>query len=130
MTERAGDRADGGVEEGLGDFGFAFDFPNAGVGEEGGVAGEGSEEGGAEKRARRDFTAQSACDGAAVLPSQADEQARGISRYARNDGRGGGEKAPACCVPFGSAQGRRNDGEAGKLPLSRTRMVKYMLLWG
>jgi hypothetical protein len=44
----AGSGADGVVEVGLGGFGFAFYFPDAGVGEVVGLIGEGSDEGGAE----------------------------------------------------------------------------------
>jgi hypothetical protein len=44
----AGDGADGVVEVGLGSFGFAFYFPDAGVGEVVGLVGEGRDEGGAE----------------------------------------------------------------------------------
>jgi len=40
--------ANGVVEVGLGGFGFAFYFPDAGVGEVVGLIGEGSDEGGAE----------------------------------------------------------------------------------
>ncbi len=40
--------ADGVIEVGLGGFGFAFYFPDAGVGEVVGLIGEGSDEGGAE----------------------------------------------------------------------------------
>ena len=44
----AGGRVYGVVEVGLGGFGFAFHFPDAGVGEVVGLIGEGRDEGGAE----------------------------------------------------------------------------------
>jgi len=44
----AGGGADRVVEVGLGGFGFAFDFPDASVGEVVGLVGEGRDEGGAE----------------------------------------------------------------------------------
>jgi len=44
----AGGGANGVVEVGLRGFGFAFYFPDAGVGEVAGLIGEGSDEGGAE----------------------------------------------------------------------------------
>lgn len=43
-------------------------------------------------RRQRDFIAQSAYDGAAVLSTQADNERREISHYARNDVRGVGKK--------------------------------------
>jgi hypothetical protein len=69
-------------------------------------------------RRQRDFIAQSAYDGAAVLIAQADNERREISRYARNDVREVGKKkrraAPFEMTGWGEAATRRSNYFAGK----------------